>query len=84
MNGEQADTHQRGPGLPLDPRALRTMVFAGEVLSMSAQNLSEGVDSFSGWIIGGFGAVLALLLGRYRGSAKCPLQPIVTVRFGAS
>jgi hypothetical protein len=58
MSNEQGNT----PRSAIDPRALRTMLFTSKLLLTSAQNLSDSVDSFSGWIIGGFGAVIALLL----------------------
>lgn len=46
----------------LEPRALPALHLAAKVMARSAEIASEVGDSFSNWLLGGFGAVLALLL----------------------
>ena len=37
-------------------------MLSGKVMAIAAQSLSEGVETFSSWVLAGFGAVLGLLL----------------------
>jgi hypothetical protein len=62
MSDEQAQPQRPKGGIPRDPKSLTTLIFTGKVLSVAAQSVSESVDSFSGWLLAGFGAFLALLL----------------------
>ena len=42
--------------------ALNTSLSAGRILSIGARRLSASLDSFSGWLLAGFGATYGLLL----------------------
>lgn len=42
--------------------ALNTSLAAGRILSIGAQRLSSSLDSFSGWLLAGFGALFGLLV----------------------
>ncbi len=61
MSDEQAQPQRPKGGIPHDSKSLTTLIFSGKVLSVAAQSVSESVDSFSGWLLAGFGAFLALL-----------------------
>ncbi len=46
----------------LSQREFRTSLLAGRVMAAAAESVSRMADGFSNWMLGGFGAVLALLL----------------------
>jgi hypothetical protein len=45
--------------------ALNTSLAASRILSLGAQRLSSSLDTFSGWLLAGFGAVFGLLIANY-------------------
>lgn len=46
----------------MKPPDIQTSVFAGQLLVVGAQKVSASLDSFSGWLVAGFGATLALFI----------------------
>ena len=45
--------------------ALNTSLAASRILSLGAQRLSSSLDTFSGWLLAGFGAVFGLLIANF-------------------
>lgn len=60
---------------------LHDKVFANSLLTLGAGKSSAALDNFSGWLLAGFGAVLALLLSNL--DSVAPYLPISTVRLAA-
>lgn len=48
-----------------DAVALNTSLAASRILSLGAQRLSSSLDTFSGWLLAGFGAVFGLLVANF-------------------
>lgn len=46
-----------------EPKAFATNRLAGKVMTAGAETASHMADAFSNWMLAGFGAVMALLLG---------------------
>jgi len=45
--------------------ALNTSLAASRILSLGAHRLSSSLDTFSGWLLAGFGAVFGLLIANF-------------------
>jgi hypothetical protein len=59
MIGQQPGTQRPKGGIPHDPKSLRTLIFTGKCFRSQLKTQAKA-DSFSGWLLAGFGAVLAL------------------------
>lgn len=62
-------------------RNLHEQVFANSLLTIGAGKSSSALDTFSGWLLGGFGAALALLLSNL--DSVSPYIPIAVVKNAA-
>jgi hypothetical protein len=60
---------------------LHEQVFANSLLTLGAGKSSAALDTFSGWLLGGFGAALALLLSNL--DSVRPFLPIPVVKLAA-
>ena len=64
-----------------EAEALNTSLTASEVLSTGARRLSASLDSFSGWLLAGFGVTYGLLLANI--GSLTPYLSISNVKSGA-
>jgi hypothetical protein len=46
----------------MKPSEMQAAIFAGQLLTLATQKVSSSFDTFSGWLVAGFGAALALFI----------------------
>lgn len=46
----------------MTPSEIQATIFAGQILNLATQKVSSSFDAFSGWLVAGFGAALALFI----------------------
>ena len=54
----------------MKPSESQATVLAGQVLLVATQKVSASFDSFSGWLVTGFGAVVALFIANLEAVSK--------------
>lgn len=72
----KGESNRWPPGF--EPKVFATKRLAGQVMAAGAESASHMVDTFSSWMLGGFGAVMALLLANI--PKLSPVIPIATFR----